>query len=183
MEAGAQFRISVGKTRASINLNRCLRVLVLDWGSRNICDVNSHLRLCIGNMSHQFRNQWTSLGGGNAENTPLNNTMSNHFQTNLGIGPLGLIQQCQPYQYSMFLPNALADQTSLLRAQQAASQFNWFSLPNQFPLLGQTAAQRGVQQEHAGPSSRRGMFRIINSNKNQPHCRGCMEEARDRQAR
>ena len=100
-------------------------------------------------MFHQFQNQWASVGRGNEENTSRNNTMPNQFETNLGIGPLGLFQQFQPHQYSMFSSNALMDQTSLLRTQQAALPFNSLSLPHQVPFLGQTAAQGGngtVQQ-------------------------------------
>ena len=76
--------------------------------------------------------------GVGGENAPLNVTIVNQLQTNLGIGPLGLLQQYQTHQCTMHSVNELnasANQIALLQAQQVAAQFNQLSLPCHSLLL------------------------------------------------
>ena len=60
--------------------------------------INNILFVLFVNILNQFQNQWmTGLGKENEQNTSLN--ISNLWQTNLGIGPLGLFQQFGTQQF------------------------------------------------------------------------------------
>ena len=95
--------------------------------------INTLLFAYLVSMLNQFQNQWTAgLGKENEQNTPLN--ISNPWQTNLGVGPVGLFQQCGAQQYGMNSVtglHALAGQLALLQAHQPVAPFlNHFSLPS-----------------------------------------------------
>ena len=127
-------------------------------------EVYQFLRLFIVNMFHLFQNQLLGLSAGNAENTPNNNAMLNHFQTNLGIGPRSLVSQMQSNQCAMQSINAPIGQVALLQAQHAAAQNNPTTLQyNPPPLLELTATQRGIlaSQQVETTSS---LFQHVHSN-------------------
>ena len=92
--------------------------------------INNILFVLFVNMLNQFQNQWmTGLGKENEQNTSLN--ISNSWQTNLGIGPLGLFQQFGTQQFGTNSMNGLhtsAEQIALLQAHQPMAQLNHFSL-------------------------------------------------------
>ena len=115
-------------------------------------------------MFHLFQNQLFGLSAGNTENTPNNNAMLNHFQTNLGIGPRSLLSQIQSNQCAMQSINAPIGQVALLQAQHAAAQNNPTTLQyNPPPLLELTAAQRGTLAAQQAETSS-SLFQHVHSN-------------------
>ena len=115
-------------------------------------------------MFHLFQNQLLGLSAGNAENTPNNNAMLNHFQTNLGIGPRSLLSQIQSNQCAMQSINAPIGQVALLQAQHAAAQNNPTTLQyNPSPLLELTATQRGILASQQAETSS-SLFQHVHSN-------------------
>ena len=115
-------------------------------------------------MFHLFQNQLFGLSAGNTENTPNNNAMLNHFQTNLGIGPRSLLSQIQSNQCAMQSINAPIGQVALLQAQHTAAQNNPTTLQsNPPPLLELTAAQRGTLAAQQAETSS-SLFQHVHSN-------------------
>ena len=115
-------------------------------------------------MFHLFQNQLLGLSAGNAENTPNNNAMLNHFQTNIGIGPCSLLSQIQSNQCAMQSINAPIGQVASLQAQHVAGQNNPTTLQyNPSPLLELTATQRGILASQQAETSS-SLFQHVHSN-------------------